>query len=68
MSETAVSDMQAPIGDARGIAGAGRAARRRRPAAMVGRQLRMESRKLNFFYGAKQALWDISLRDPARRR
>jgi phosphate transport system ATP-binding protein len=29
-------------------------------------KLRMESRKLNFSYGAKQALWDISLKIPEK--
>ena len=35
--------------------------RRRAPAGAAGLTLRMESRKLNFFYGSKQALCDISL-------
>ena len=34
------------------------------PAA--GRTLRMESRRLNFSYGPKQALWDISLQIPEK--
>jgi len=34
------------------------------PAA--GRTLRMESRRLNFSYGPKQALWDISLKIPEK--
>ncbi|HTR03514.1 MAG TPA: phosphate ABC transporter ATP-binding protein PstB [Thermoanaerobaculia bacterium] len=33
---------------------------------MAGRKLRMESKKLEFFYGAKQALWDISLQIPEK--
>ena len=35
------------------------------PATKGGRP-RMESRKLNFSYGAKQALWDISLKIPEK--
>jgi phosphate transport system ATP-binding protein len=33
---------------------------------MDGRHVRMESRKLSFFYGSKQALWDISLGIPEK--
>ena len=65
MSDTAVSDMQAPTETPAGSPGPDERSAPG-PAAMVGRRLRMESKKLNFSYGAKQALWDISLRIPER--
>ncbi|HKD18911.1 MAG TPA: phosphate ABC transporter ATP-binding protein PstB [Thermoanaerobaculia bacterium] len=33
---------------------------------MAGRKVRMESKKLNFSYGPKQALWDITLQIPEK--
>ena len=33
---------------------------------MAGRKIRMESKKLNFHYGPKQALWDITLQIPEK--
>ena len=67
MTETAVSEMEirsrpptpggepasAPAGAAVG-------------PSMSGRKIRMESKKLNFHYGPKQALWDITLRIPEK--
>ncbi len=55
MSDTAVSDMQAPTETPAGSPGPDERSAPG-PAAMVRRRLRMESKKLNFAYGAKQAL------------
>jgi phosphate transport system ATP-binding protein len=65
MSDTVVSDMQIPA-EAAGAAsrpGNGAAAG---AGLLAGRTLRMESKKLNFSYGAKQALWEISLPIPEK--
>jgi phosphate transport system ATP-binding protein len=64
MSDTAVSENRTPpvAGASPGAAaGPGTGI-----AAMAGRKLRMESIKLNFSYGPKQALWDISLQIPEK--
>src|SRR5262245_18244525 len=45
---------------------AGRERSARLPAELAAAQDKMESRGLSFFYGKKQALFDISLRIPAR--
>jgi phosphate transport system ATP-binding protein len=64
MSDTLVSEMSPTTGlppaPAPGT-GAGPAA-----SPTAGRKLRMESKKLNFHYGAKQALWEISLQIPEK--
>ena len=64
MSDTVVSDMLIPTGivgaaPTPGSPGAG-------ASATIGRRPRMESKKLNFSYGPKQALWDISLQIPEK--
>ena len=65
MSDTVVSDMEtsagapAPGAESRGPAGVA-------PTSMDGHNVRMESKKLSFHYGPKQALWDISLRIPEK--
>jgi len=65
MTETMVSDMQTPTDAKTGSPAPGSGSS---PATlpMAGRKLRMESKKLEFFYGAKQALWDISLQIPEK--
>jgi len=64
MSDTVVSDVEIPTNaPVPGTPAPGAAA----PSpATAGRKLRMESKKLNFFYGPKQALWDISLQIPEK--
>ena len=66
MSDTVVSDMSVPTtglppapvpADRGSTSGA---------SPTAGRTLRMESKKLNFHYGAKQALWEISLQIPEK--
>ena len=66
MTETAVSEMESRVG-----APAPGGEQSSAPAAaaapsMAGRKVRMESRKLNFSYGPKQALWDITLQIPEK--
>jgi phosphate transport system ATP-binding protein len=63
MSDTVVSEMQIPT-DTK--AGAPAASPAPGPQPTAGRTLRMESKKLNFHYGPKQALWDISLQIPEK--
>ncbi len=65
MSDTVATDMQTPTGTPGGSPGP-EGISASSPAAMAGRRLRMESKKLNFAYGPKQALWDISLRIPEK--
>jgi phosphate transport system ATP-binding protein len=64
MSDTVVSDVETPT-NAAGPEGsaAGDAAP---PPATAGRRLRMESKKLNFSYGAKQALWGVTVQIPEK--
>src|SRR5262249_51265938 len=63
MTDTMVSEMQSPTDSKTGAP-----APNSTPAALptAGRTLRMESKKLNFHYGPKQALWDISLQIPEK--
>ena len=65
MSDTVVSEMSAPSNAAAAASKPGNG-----PGtgslATAGRALRMESRKLNFSYGPKQALWDISAQIPEK--
>jgi phosphate transport system ATP-binding protein len=64
MSDTVVGEMETPVDVPAAPApgsGPGPGA-----AATAGRTLRMESKKLNFSYGPKQALWDISLPIPEK--
>jgi phosphate transport system ATP-binding protein len=64
MSDTVVSDVETP---SNAPEPAGKAAGAAVPLpATAGRTLRMESKKLNFSYGPKQALWDISLQIPEK--
>ena len=66
MSDTLEASVEAPAEPRIGGPGSrpGRPRRNaRRPRAA---RSRMESRKLNFSYGAKQALWDISLKIPEK--
>jgi len=64
MSETVVSEMETPVGIP---APGGSAKAEPAPApSMAGRNVRMESKKLNFSYGPKQALWDITLQIPEK--
>ncbi len=65
MSDTVVSEMSIPpdtLATAPGAADGGNAGH----AATAGRKLRMQSSKLNFSYGPKQALWDISIPIPEK--
>jgi phosphate transport system ATP-binding protein len=62
MSDTMVSDMQIPTDTKTGAPPPPAPG----PQPTAGRTLRMESKKLNFHYGAKQALWDISLQIPEK--
>jgi phosphate transport system ATP-binding protein len=62
MSDTVVSDVETPAGTPGPAPASGPAA----AAAMAGRKVRMESKKLNFSYGPKQALWDITLQIPEK--
>ena len=66
MSDTVVSDMSVPT---TGLPPAPVPAHRGSTSGAsptAGRTLRMESKKLNFHYGAKQALWEISLQIPEK--
>jgi phosphate transport system ATP-binding protein len=70
MSDTMATDVDAPSESnasrplgARPEVGAAAA---QGPSDAAARRLRMETRKLNFFYGAKQALYDISLQIPEK--
>jgi phosphate transport system ATP-binding protein len=67
MTETVVSEMEIRTGSPTSPGGPASA-----PAAaaaipsMAGRKIRMESTKLSFHYGPKQALWDITLQIPEK--
>jgi len=65
MSDTVVSDMQIPT-DAAGAAPRPGSGPSTGAPPTAGRTVRMESKKLNFSYGPKQALWDISLQIPEK--
>jgi phosphate transport system ATP-binding protein len=65
MSDTVVSEMSAPTNAAAAAPKPGNGPGTGSPAT-AGRTLRMESRKLNFSYGPKQALWDISAQIPEK--
>ncbi len=64
MSDTVVSEMETPVDVPAAPAPGGGPGAGAAPTA--GRTLRMESKKLNFSYGPKQALWDISLQIPEK--
>jgi len=65
MTETMVSQMQTKAGSPPPPAEPSSAPPAAGPS-MAGRKIRMESKKLNFNYGPKQALWDISLQIPEK--
>jgi phosphate transport system ATP-binding protein len=65
MSDTLEASVEAPVEPRAAPPIPGRGARPE-PPAVQGSVLRMESRKLNFSYGPKQALWDISLKIPEK--
>jgi len=63
MSETVVTDEKTSVASGGAPAPA---AKPSTPSLMAGRKLRMESKNLNFHYGPKQALWDISIPIPEK--
>ncbi len=63
MSDTVMSDVDATAGTPVPAPGPGSIAA---GPSGTGRAPRMESRRLNFFYGPKQALWDITLGIPEK--
>jgi len=65
MSDTLEVSVEAPVGPSASAPVSGKAERPEEPPAAT-RALRMESRRLNFSYGPKQALWDISLKIPEK--
>ena len=65
MSDTLEASVESPAEPRTAAPIPGRDGRPDAPAT-GGRKLRMESRKLNFSYGPKQALWDISLKIPEK--
>jgi phosphate transport system ATP-binding protein len=66
MSDTLVRGVDTPSQSPASIPGVGRGYRTEGPPAPPGPP-RIETRKLNFSYGPKQALFDISLQIPERR-
>ncbi len=67
MTETVVSEMETRAGSPTpGGAPTGIPTPATAVPSMAGRKIRMESKKLNFHYGPKQALWDISLQIPEK--
>jgi phosphate transport system ATP-binding protein len=65
MSDTLEASVEVPAEPRTAAPIPGREGRSDAPATKGGK-LRMESRKLNFSYGPKQALWDISLQIPEK--
>ena len=65
MSDTLEASVEVPAEPQTAAPNSGREGRSDTPATK-GARLRMESRKLNFHYGPKQALWDISLQIPEK--
>jgi hypothetical protein len=64
MSDTLEASVDVPAEPQTAAPNSGREGRSE--ASPKGARLRMESRKLNFSYGPKQALWDISLQIPEK--
>ena len=64
MSDTLEASVEVPAEPQTAAPNSGREGRSEAPPK--GARLRMESRKLNFSYGPKQALWDISLQIPEK--
>jgi phosphate transport system ATP-binding protein len=61
--------VETPVGSPPPLAPSTPAARRdhgKEPAQPSAQKLRMETRKLDFFYGQKQALWEVSLKIPEK--
>ena len=65
MSDTLEASVEVPAKPRTAALTSGREGPSDAPATKGGK-LRMESRKLNFSYGPKQALWDISLQIPEK--
>jgi len=65
MTETVVSEMETRAGSPT-PGGEPAPAPASAAPSMGGRKIRMESKRLNFHYGPKQALWDISLQIPEK--
>jgi phosphate transport system ATP-binding protein len=65
MSDTLEVSVEAPVGPSAPAPTAGRG-ERPEESPVAARALRMESRRLSFSYGPKQALWDISLKIPEK--
>jgi phosphate transport system ATP-binding protein len=67
MTETVVSEMETKAGSSTpGSVPLSVPAAAATGPSMAGRKIRMESKKLNFSYGPKQALWDITLQIPEK--
>ena len=66
MTETVVSEMETGAGSTPGSGPLSAPASAATGPSMAGRKVRMESKKLNFSYGPKQALWGITLQIPEK--
>jgi len=66
MTETVVREMEIKAGSTPSGAPGSVPATAATGPSMAGRKVRMESKKLNFSYGPKQALWDITLQIPEK--
>jgi phosphate transport system ATP-binding protein len=66
MTETVVSEMEIRAGSTPSSEPVSTPAAATTGPSMAGRKVRMESTKLNFHYGPKQALWDITLQIPEK--
>ena len=66
MSDTLVRDVDSPAGPPAPFVPAARRGVGKEPTPPASQKLRMETRKLDFSYGEKQALWEISLKIPEK--
>ena len=66
MSDTLVRDVQSPAGPPAPSTPLSRRDAGKEPTPPAAHKLRMETRKLNFSYGEKQALWEVSLKIPEK--
>ncbi len=66
MSDTLVRDVQSPAGPPAPKTPVSRRDAGKEPVPPSAHKLRMETRKLNFSYGEKQALWAVSLKIPEK--
>jgi phosphate transport system ATP-binding protein len=66
MSDTLVSDVESPAGPPKASPPIARRDGGKDPQTPAAQKLRMETRKLDFRYGEKQALWEISLKIPEK--